>query len=154
MNELLTHAEFLVHVALPGAVAKPGIATGGVGGEAPSWDVEGGGGCVLFLCLRLRLRFRSVSRFRSCPRLRVSSSLNHRWSRIKSFKKHHLSDLNDIADIQCTNETTGTTTTTMATSLFALLFFDRNETKRNELPTPDSPPFRLSRRPPQVFRRR
>ena len=44
MNELLTSAEFLVHVAVPGAVAKPGVTSGG--GDAPSWDVEGGGAYV------------------------------------------------------------------------------------------------------------
>mmetsp|Transcript_11804 Transcript_11804/g.28601 ORF Transcript_11804/g.28601 Transcript_11804/m.28601 type:complete len:1155 (-) Transcript_11804:126-3590(-) len=41
MNDLLTSAEFLVHVAVPGAVARPGVSSGV--GEAPSWDVEGGG---------------------------------------------------------------------------------------------------------------
>ena len=41
MNELLQSAEFLVHVAVPGAAAKPAIET--IGGDAPSWDVEGGG---------------------------------------------------------------------------------------------------------------
>ena len=41
MNELLESAEFLVHVAGPGAVAKPAIDA--IGGDAPSWDVEGGG---------------------------------------------------------------------------------------------------------------
>ena len=41
MNELLESAEFLVHVAVPGAVAKPAIDA--IGGDAPSWDVEGGG---------------------------------------------------------------------------------------------------------------
>ena len=41
---LLTSAEFLVHVAVPGAVAKPGVTSGG--GDAPSWDVEGGGAYV------------------------------------------------------------------------------------------------------------
>ena len=41
MNELLVSAEFLVHVAVPGAVARPGVTSGG--GDAPSWDVEGGG---------------------------------------------------------------------------------------------------------------
>ena len=45
MNELLESAEFLVHVAVPGAVAKPAIDA--IGGDAPSWDVEGGGACVL-----------------------------------------------------------------------------------------------------------
>jgi hypothetical protein len=45
MNELLNSAEFLVHVAVPGAVAKPGVTAGGAG-DAPSWDVEGGGACV------------------------------------------------------------------------------------------------------------
>ena len=55
MNELLNSAEFLVHVAVPGAVAKPGVTAGGAG-DAPSWDVEGGGACVpvparLFLSL-------------------------------------------------------------------------------------------------------
>lgn len=41
MNELLQSAEFLVHVAVPGAAAKPAIES--IGGDAPSWDVEGGG---------------------------------------------------------------------------------------------------------------
>ena len=45
MNELLNSADFLVHVAVPGAVAKPGVTAGGAG-DAPSWDVEGGGACV------------------------------------------------------------------------------------------------------------
>lgn len=41
MNELLESAEFLVHVAVPGAVSKPQVTSGS--GDAPSWDVEGGG---------------------------------------------------------------------------------------------------------------
>ena len=41
MSDLLQSAEFLVHVAVPGAAAKPAIES--IGGDAPSWDVEGGG---------------------------------------------------------------------------------------------------------------
>jgi hypothetical protein len=72
MNELLESAEFLVHVAVPGAVAKPAIDA--IGGDAPSWDVEGGGAwvpdtsvgfpdcCFVFrLCVWLRCRVGAVS---------------------------------------------------------------------------------------------
>ena len=83
MNELLTSAEFLVHVAVPGAVAKPGVTSGG--GDAPSWDVEGGGAYV-------------DSRQISYP-LRRAVWLDARLARLSSAedyfhsKKHHLSDL-------------------------------------------------------------
>ena len=84
MNELLTSAEFLVHVAVPGAVAKPGVTAGG-GGDAPSWDVEGGGACVdsrpaSFLSLGLGARDARARRCRSVEDYFHS-------------KKHHLSDL-------------------------------------------------------------
>tara|TARA_B100000683_G_scaffold153818_1_gene148701 strand:- start:2402 stop:5692 length:3291 start_codon:yes stop_codon:yes gene_type:complete len=42
MSELLTSAEFIAHVAYPGAVAATEISA--VGGAAPVWDVDGGPG--------------------------------------------------------------------------------------------------------------
>ena len=65
MNELLNSAEFLVHVAVPGAGAKPGVTAGGAG-DAPSWDVEGGGACVpvparLFPSSRFFFRARALT---------------------------------------------------------------------------------------------
>ena len=42
MNELLTAATFIVHVAYPGAVKAPEIAS--ASGAAPVWDVDGGPG--------------------------------------------------------------------------------------------------------------
>ena len=77
MNELLNSAEFLVHVAVPGAVAKPGVTAGGAG-DAPSWDVEGGGACV-----PVPSRLFPFSRFRA--RARAAYSL---WSRIISIQKN------------------------------------------------------------------
>jgi hypothetical protein len=76
MNELLNSAEFLVHVAVPGAVAKPGVTAGGAG-DAPSWDVEGGGACV-----PVPSRLFPFSRFRAA---RAAYSL---WSRIISIQKN------------------------------------------------------------------
>ena len=67
MNELLNSAEFLVHVAVPGAVAKPGVTAGG-GGDAPSWDVEGGGACV-----PVPSRLFPFSRFRAARARRIRS---------------------------------------------------------------------------------
>jgi hypothetical protein len=85
MNELLNSAEFLVHVAVPGAVAKPGVTAGGAG-DAPSWDVEGGGACVP-VPARLfpfsRFFFRAFWRARRVP---LVEDYFH-------SKKHHLSDL-------------------------------------------------------------
>ena len=82
MNELLNSAEFLVHVAVPGAVAKPGVTAGG-GGDAPSWDVEGGGACV-----PVPARVFPFSRFRAARARRVPLVEDYFHS-----KKHHLSDL-------------------------------------------------------------
>ena len=85
MNELLNSAEFLVHVAVPGAVARPGVTAGGAG-DAPSWDVEGGGACVP-VPARLfpfsRFFFRAFWRARRVP---LVEDYFH-------SKKHHLSDL-------------------------------------------------------------
>jgi len=82
MNELLNSAEFLVHVAVPGAVAKPGVTAGGAG-DAPSWDVEGGGACV-----PVPARVFPFSRFRATRARRVPLVEDYFHS-----KKHHLSDL-------------------------------------------------------------
>lgn len=86
MNELLTSAEFLVHVAVPGAVAKPGVTSGG--GDAPSWDVEGGGA---YVDSRRVSQSPSRARFGSTPAPpRVCSSSVEDYFH---SKKHHLSDL-------------------------------------------------------------
>ena len=85
MNELLVSAEFLVHVAVPGAVARPGVTAGA--GDAPSWDVEGGGAYVFHTLSRLFSRER-----RSVP----SASFSVRRRSVEDYvhsKKHHLSDL-------------------------------------------------------------
>ena len=73
MNELLTSAEFLVHVAVPGAVAKPGVTSGG--GDAPSWDVEGGGAYVdsRQISYPPRRAVGSTPASRVCRRLRIIS---------------------------------------------------------------------------------
>ncbi len=83
MNELLTSAEFLVHVAVPGAVAKPGVTSGG--GDAPSWDVEGGGAYVDSRQISYPPR-RAV--WLDARLARPSSAEDYFHS-----KKHHLSDL-------------------------------------------------------------
>ena len=85
MNELLNSAEFLVHVAVPGAVVKPGVTAGGAG-DAPSWDVEGGGACVP-VPSRLFPFSRFFFRASLCAR-RVPLVEDYFHS-----KKHHLSDL-------------------------------------------------------------
>jgi hypothetical protein len=79
MNELLNSAEFLVHVAVPGAVAKPGVTAGGAG-DAPSWDVEGGGACV-----PVPARLFPFSRFFFSRFLARGVFL---WSRIISIQKN------------------------------------------------------------------
>jgi hypothetical protein len=83
MNELLNSAEFLVHVAVPGAVAKPGVTAGGAG-DAPSWDVEGGGACV-----PVPSRLFPFSRFRAARARGVFALVEDYFH----SKKHHLSDL-------------------------------------------------------------
>ena len=85
MNELLNSAEFLVHVVVPGAVARPGVTAGGAG-DAPSWDVEGGGACVP-VPARLFPFSRFFFRASLCAR-RVPLVEDYFHS-----KKHHLSDL-------------------------------------------------------------
>jgi hypothetical protein len=86
MNELLNSAEFLVHVAVPGAVAKPGVTAGGAG-DAPSWDVEGGGACVPVPARLFPFSRFFFSRFLARAR-RVPLVEDYFHS-----KKHHLSDL-------------------------------------------------------------
>ena len=86
MNELLTSAEFLVHVAVPGAVAKPGVTKLGAG-DAPSWDVEGGGACVPCVPFPFRpVRFVSFLFFLFATSAVSVEDYSH-------SKKHHLSDL-------------------------------------------------------------
>ena len=84
MNELLNSAEFLVHVAVPSAVAKPGVTAGG-GGDAPVVGlVEGGGACA-------RVRPASFLSLGFARRARASV-----FALVEDYfhsKKHHLSDL-------------------------------------------------------------
>ena len=85
MNELLNSAEFLVHVAVPGAVAQARGGQPAARRRVPSWDVEGGGACVP-VSSRLRPPF---SRFRARARARVVALVEDYFH----SKKHHLSDL-------------------------------------------------------------
>ena len=81
MNELLNSAEFLVHVAVPGAVAA-GVTAGG-GGDAPAGTSK---------AAERRARPVPPLPFSRFPRARARARIRSGRG-LFPFKKHHLSDL-------------------------------------------------------------